>query len=563
MAIDRVLEMSLVARDKASAVFNKVESRAKKLGAAVKAAFKPIAIAVGIATTAIAGGALIMIKAAAAAEVQRLAINKLELGLRNIGKFTPEVSREMQDFASSLQQVTVVGDEMILSGMAQLAMLGQLSDEGLKRATVATLDLSAAIGIDFNTASLLMAKAAAGNVSSLSRYGLTLEATGDKQKDFEALLKLIEERMGGSASIATDSFTGKMTQLKNTLGDAFEQLGKGVNESDRLQKKIQELSRWIEENSDRIEDFGEKIAEFAVKAIDFLVDKILNFRRVLADFLLTLAEILNQMAALIETSVRMQALFGASGDAVRDLSAAASGAALQLILMQDAIDAEREAAEKQTKATEEQRDEMLKLSGFVDATTESFQDLAAETEKLPEKTVEATEETVAALEEFIPEIIDMGDDLGTNLGESFLDAYTEVIPEMITETEQVVGKVQSSLDGLTVKVEATKSQIIAGITKTFGLVIGAGAARTPEEFAAATRAAVGFADGGIVRKPTFAMVGEAGPEAIIPLNKAGGIGKTIINNVTLNFPGAIVTSPTEMRKAARELIPFINEENAR
>ena len=40
-----------------------------------------------------------------------------------------------------------------------------------------------------------------------------------------------------------------------------------------------------------------------------------------------------------------------------------------------------------------------------------------------------------------------------------------------------------------------------------------------------------LAKGGIVNSPTLAMVGEAGPEAIIPLSKMGGMGTTInINN---------------------------------
>lgn len=34
----------------------------------------------------------------------------------------------------------------------------------------------------------------------------------------------------------------------------------------------------------------------------------------------------------------------------------------------------------------------------------------------------------------------------------------------------------------------------------------------------------GLADGGIVRKPTLALVGEAGPEAVVPLSRSGGMG---------------------------------------
>ena len=40
-----------------------------------------------------------------------------------------------------------------------------------------------------------------------------------------------------------------------------------------------------------------------------------------------------------------------------------------------------------------------------------------------------------------------------------------------------------------------------------------------------------LAEGGIVTRPTMALVGERGPEAVIPLNKAGGMGPTVIVNV--------------------------------
>ena len=40
-----------------------------------------------------------------------------------------------------------------------------------------------------------------------------------------------------------------------------------------------------------------------------------------------------------------------------------------------------------------------------------------------------------------------------------------------------------------------------------------------------------FAEGGIVREPTLTMIGESGPEAVIPLNEGGGLG----NNITINL----------------------------
>ena len=42
-----------------------------------------------------------------------------------------------------------------------------------------------------------------------------------------------------------------------------------------------------------------------------------------------------------------------------------------------------------------------------------------------------------------------------------------------------------------------------------------------------------LAEGGIVNSPTLAMIGEAGPEAVIPLSKMGGMGG---NTITINMP---------------------------
>jgi len=46
-----------------------------------------------------------------------------------------------------------------------------------------------------------------------------------------------------------------------------------------------------------------------------------------------------------------------------------------------------------------------------------------------------------------------------------------------------------------------------------------------------------LAEGGIVTSPTLALIGEKGPEAVVPLNRGGGMG-----NVTVNVTGGLSTS---------------------
>lgn len=55
-----------------------------------------------------------------------------------------------------------------------------------------------------------------------------------------------------------------------------------------------------------------------------------------------------------------------------------------------------------------------------------------------------------------------------------------------------------------------------------------------------------LAAGGIVRRPTYALVGENGPEAVIPLNRIGGVGG-VVNNFNLYINGEILDEDTAVR----------------
>lgn len=71
-----------------------------------------------------------------------------------------------------------------------------------------------------------------------------------------------------------------------------------------------------------------------------------------------------------------------------------------------------------------------------------------------------------------------------------------------------------------------------------------------------------LAEGGIVTGPTLAMIGEAGPEAVIPLsgsNAGMGMGSTF--NITINAGG--MTDRTDKRQFARQISNEIQKELAR
>jgi hypothetical protein len=59
-----------------------------------------------------------------------------------------------------------------------------------------------------------------------------------------------------------------------------------------------------------------------------------------------------------------------------------------------------------------------------------------------------------------------------------------------------------------------------------------------------------MAKGGIVTGPTLAVIGEAGPEAVIPLNRAGNMGM----GITVNVQAGLVSTPDQIGQQIIEAI---------
>lgn len=64
-----------------------------------------------------------------------------------------------------------------------------------------------------------------------------------------------------------------------------------------------------------------------------------------------------------------------------------------------------------------------------------------------------------------------------------------------------------------------------------------------------------LAKGGIVTRPTLAMIGEAGPEAVVPLGKGRGFG----NQITVNITGNYINDSLDIRHLADEVSRAITE----
>jgi hypothetical protein len=117
-------------------------------------------------------------------------------------------------------------------------------------------------------------------------------------------------------------------------------------------------------------------------------------------------------------------------------------------------------------------------------------------------------------------------DLGASIFDGISGAFKGVINAVISNLERGLN---AAIKGLNI--------ILDGIDKAAGPWVNFGTipdVKLPR-----------LAEGGIVTSPTIAMIGERGPEAVIPLNRAGGMGMggaNITVNVSSADPNAVVAA---------------------
>lgn len=106
------------------------------------------------------------------------------------------------------------------------------------------------------------------------------------------------------------------------------------------------------------------------------------------------------------------------------------------------------------------------------------------------------------------------------------DTFNAIWGSIVGAINSGVASIKSAIDSVVSAYNRVKSSISSGVSKISSGVTSAIKAVTP------------FADGGIVTGPTLGLVGEAGPEAIIPLSQLGSIGG---RGITINLQGDFYT----------------------
>lgn len=192
-----------------------------------------------IATGAIAGlGAVLVSSTQAAMEAQQVEA-QLDAVLKSTGSVAGVTREQVLGLADSLSQVTTFEDDAILSGENMLLMFTNIGKDIFPEATQTMLDMSQALGQDLGASAIQLGKALNDPIlgmSALRKVGVNFSEaqaemikqmveSGDVMGAQKFILAELQTEFGGSAKAAGETFAGKLTILKNRLGNVQETIG--------------------------------------------------------------------------------------------------------------------------------------------------------------------------------------------------------------------------------------------------------------------------------------------------------------------------------------------------
>ena len=143
----------------------------------------------------------------------------------------------VKSYASELQKLTVVEDDVTIAGASQLSTFA-LNGNSIKKLLPAMNDLAVGTyGVNVSQEQIigsanLMGKVMQGQVGALSRVGVTFSKTqedilknGTEAQKTSTLIEVLKQNYGGLAEKMAQTPAGRIIQLKNAWGDVQETIG--------------------------------------------------------------------------------------------------------------------------------------------------------------------------------------------------------------------------------------------------------------------------------------------------------------------------------------------------
>jgi len=435
--------------------------------------------------------------------------------------------------ATTLQNVTGATNAQIAAVEAQILktslLTGKTDDElrpsfdRLVRSTkdveqaaklqALALDISAGSGKSLEAVSNALAKAHDGNFGALNKLGVSIDANIIKSKDFDAATAALAATFRDQASVQADTFQGKMARLRVAIDEGKETVGSFILDAITpmvtlfISKVVPAIQSLAEEMGPRLtpvfQTLGNFINQVLLPAFASLWAFIKNYIVPILD--VTLVPIIKAVFAAFST---ISAALRENADELEPLRSAFAAFAGFL------------------------RDTVAPIIGtFISGSIAGIAGVISALIGVVGDVTSAVSSGFTRVRNFFSNVINFISDNASDLVSPIVNVFRAAINTIIGLWNRLDFRITFDVP-------------------SWVPIIGGDSWRSPDIFPDIPF----LANGGIVNSPTLAMIGEAGPEAVIPLNRSGLMGNTI--NLTVN--GAIDPEST-----ARQIITVLNNSSYR
>jgi hypothetical protein len=457
-------------------------------GAKAQFALKKAAVPAAAALTALAGAATISAKAAMEDQAQQ---QELARQIQSVTGATDQQIKENERLIASMERQFAVSDGQLRPALGQLVRgTGDLT-RAQKLMEVA-LDISAATGKDLESVTVALSKAENGQYTALQRLGIPL---GENTKSLQALTKAEKEREAALASVSKldSEYAGKL-ELSKAEKEKYEKATLRLANAEFL------LAEASQQAGDYATDLANVFGGAAAKSADTLEGRtrrmtiaLDNAKENIGFALMPVIEavipVLEKMSFWIQDNTKVAVIIGG----------VIAGVASAVLVAN--------AAMKVYQAT-------LVIVKVAQAALNFV--MAANPIGL----------VVIAIAALVAALV-----LAYNKSETF----REGVHAMFEFVKTAIGASVNLIKGYLTFVMNFYKTIFNGIAKAWNSTIGKISFKTPDWLPGIGGKSFSIpnipelAEGGIVNSPTLALIGEAGPEAVVPLSRMGQMGGITIN----------------------------------
>ena len=534
-------------------------------------------------------------KAALAQEMLDKSVEQSLTSINELGSITA-----VKTLITDLQRATNITEDQLTPALNGLIISTGDLDKAQNLLSVA-IDTSKGSGVDLLTVTDALGKANRGQFRALGQLGLGFNAVTAEEMGLADITDYLTLKFGGAAKRATESFGSKLDDLKISAGEAQENLGQGFitaaeiiigssNASDIFGQKLELLGLnggyIVIALADKVNKIQEAFSGLSKKISS---DPILKFFFGTAASIPVLGGWIEGFKGLAKEGEKIANSSKKTVEQTEEQKAAAA----KLAALQAKFDKFAAAAlDKQKKLTKEKAAQAAldkkkaELESMFDIDKINLQaalsrKLSGEDEirvkllqKLADGTTKAIDEALRYAD--VLKVIEDGK-ITTEEVEMLAKKWGITTVEVLLYLRALFAANDELRKLLALLDELAKKKLVPTAAATMfdpgyfqdlgnklvgtlgytGMTAAEISAERYKESGAARKGIPFMAEGGIVSKPTIAMIGEGGAEAVIPLDRMGSMGTKVVVNVQ----GSVI-SEGQLQSVIQDVLYNLNRTGA-